>query len=266
MRRLALAAPLFLLMAATALAAPRAIGDAELSSNWAGYVATAPADTTPIAFTDVTATWVVPRIRCTKTSGTSVSFWVGIGGHEATSPSLEQLGSAADCLADGTARYYLWTESYPAPVTIVPRAVRAGDRLTAAVSIDGRDVAFSIKNSTLGTRYSTREQIAHALDTDSAEWIVETPSFCRSASDCNPAPLARFGSVTFSNIATIGDAHPGTLADPAWHVNPIVLVPEKDAAVYTTDPGPGGAVPGPLDAAGRTFGVTYRTHGTTASR
>jgi hypothetical protein len=39
-------------------------------------------------------------------------------------------------------------------------------------------------------------------------------------------PLTNFGSVAFSRIATIGNAHPGTLTDPAWTAVPIQLIPD----------------------------------------
>ena len=37
-------------------------------------------------------------------------------------------------------------------------------------------------------------------------------------------PLTNFGTVTFSKIAAIGNAHPGTLTDGAWTSTAIELI------------------------------------------
>ena len=107
--------------------------DPQASSNWAGYAAVAPVGGTA-DFSDVTATWVQPKAKCTTGRGDSAAFWVGLGGDLADSQSLEQLGTEADCDAIGTAPTYgAWWEIVPAASVPIPLKIRAGDRVTAAV-------------------------------------------------------------------------------------------------------------------------------------
>ena len=87
----------------------------EISSNWSGYAAISADPAAPVAFTDVTATWRQPKSTCTTHRVSSAAFWVGLGGYDPASTSLEQLGTAADC--DGNAKaatYYAWWSSCPA--------------------------------------------------------------------------------------------------------------------------------------------------------
>ena len=70
---------------------------ADVSSNWAGYVATGPGSTATtaspaMAYTDVTGQWVEPKALCVPGSPTSVAIWVGLGGYSETSQELEQTG------------------------------------------------------------------------------------------------------------------------------------------------------------------------------
>jgi hypothetical protein len=233
-------------------------GTARLSSNWSGYVATAAAGAAPLVVTDATGTWTVGRIRCRGRGGTSAAFWVGIGGASPGSTALEQVGSSADCSPSGAATYRAWIEVIPAPARYLSLTIRPGDRLTAAVSITGRLVTFSLKDATRGSRYSTRLAVAHALDTTSAEWIAEAPSLCVAPTLCTVVRLANFRRVRFSSLAMIAGRHPGTLTDPAWLVTPVVLATGAHASVLAGRRHHAGAVPGDIDAAGRSFAVTYR--------
>ena len=74
----------------------------EVSSNWSGYAAISADPATPAVFTDVTATWKVPKSTCTTDRVSSAAFWVGLGGYDPASNSLEQLGTGADC--DGSSK------------------------------------------------------------------------------------------------------------------------------------------------------------------
>jgi hypothetical protein len=179
----------------------------QFSSNWSGYALSG------ASFTDATGTWKQPKARCTPGRATSSSFWVGIGGFGESSQALEQLGSVADCDASGRQSYRLWYEVIPAPAQFISMKVAAGDTLTASLVVDGQRVVFSLKNTTHRARFSKVVTVSHPLDTTSAEWIAEAPSLCTSSSDCRIVPLTNFGSVGFSNIATVGDGHPGTITD-----------------------------------------------------
>ena len=102
--RLAAVAALAVILVAAGTAAAATGAAREVSSNWAGYVLGG------ASFTSVTGTWVQPELDCTSTGPSASAFWVGLGGSEGTSNALEQAGTGAECLADGSARYYAWYE------------------------------------------------------------------------------------------------------------------------------------------------------------
>ncbi len=236
--------------------------DPQASSNWAGYAAVAPVGGTA-DFSDVTATWVQPKAKCTTGRGDSAAFWVGLGGDLADSQSLEQLGTEADCDASGTAPTYgAWWEIVPAASVPIPLKIRAGDRVTAAVLVKGQAVTMSLKDTTRRTRFSKTITVTHPLDVASAEWIAEAPSTCTANGRCRAVPLNQFGSVTFTNATAIADGHPGTISDPAWVAAPIELIASGGGGRFFGRGdvlGPGvGAVPGDLSSDGRSFSVAWQ--------
>jgi hypothetical protein len=239
----------------------------QVSSNWAGYAAVAP-DGAAVSFANVTGTWVVPRVTCTRQRADAVAFWVGLGGYAADSNALEQLGTAAQC--DGfTSKpmYYAWWEIVPAVSVQIPLKVRPGDTITAAVAVSGAKVVMSLKDVTRKTRFSKVQTVSQALDITSAEWIAEAPADCGSSNSCQLIKLSNFGAVTFSKIAATGNSLPGTLAGPqnqpapVWVAMPITLVHDRTAGSYfdQTDPDGNavGAVPGDVSTDGRSFSVTW---------
>lgn len=235
----------------------------EVSSNWSGYAAISSDPDAPAEFSDVTATWKVPKSTCTTSRISSAAFWVGLGGYDASSTSLEQLGTGADC--DGSSKvptYYAWWELVPAASVRIPMTVKPGDAITAAVLVQGQTIKFSLKNLTRHTRFSKVLTAGQGLDTSSAEWIAEAPSQCSPSGRCRPVPLTNFGNVTFSNIAAIGNAHPGTLTDPAWTSTAIELISNGTPGRFFDLGdilGPGvGALPGDASADGRTFSVNWQ--------
>jgi hypothetical protein len=248
--------------AAGAGAALGGTGEQQVSSNWAGYAAIAP-DGAALTFANVTGSWTVPKVRCSSSRTDAVAFWVGLGGYSGTATALEQLGTAAEC--DGRSlepSYYGWWEIVPAAAIRLSFRVSPGDRITAAVAVDGQKVILSMRNRTHGTRFSKVETLSRPLDATSAEWIAEAPERCSSPVACTAIPLTRFGNVTFSAIAATGNAHPGTLSDTTWTATPIELIADDDngSLFDAGDPlGPGvGAVPGPVSADGRSFAVSWQ--------
>jgi hypothetical protein len=236
----------------------------QISSNWSGYSIISPdSATAPVAFTDVTGTWVQPKATCSIGRSSSSAFWVGLGGYDPNSSSLEQLGTAADC--DGNTSIvsnYAWWELVPAASVRIPLKIRAGDTITAAVLVEGQKIVFSMKNLTRKTRFSKVLNTQQPLDTGSAEWIAEAPSDCGAFGRCSVVPLTNFGSVTFSNAAAIGNDHPGTLNDATWAATPIELIADNGQSGFfgrSQDPLQGvGAVPGDISADGRSFSVSWQ--------
>ena len=246
--------------------ATRVGSDAQVSSNWAGYALTGTnPDTTPVTYTNVTGTWVQPKVTCA--AGESYSaFWVGLGGFAADSQALEQIGTESNCTASGRAVYAAWYEIVPAPSIPIRMKIRPGDRITTAVLVQGTQVILQITNRTTHVRVTKRVTVA-APDLTSAEWIAEAPSECTSSGLCQTLPLANFGAVAFTSSAATGGGHAGTINDPAWTATPIELSEGHQGGIDTLVPQPrgsaSGAVPSALSADGRTFGVVW--HAATAS-
>jgi hypothetical protein len=202
---------------------------ADVSSNWAGYVATGNDALSVVAtsFSSVSGTWVAPKADCTTTASTGSSgsaasaFWVGLGGNATTSNALEQAGTEADCTATG-AHYFAWYELVPKASVQIKLAVDPGNSISSTVTVTGTKVTVLLRNLTLGTSYTKTLTMADP-DTSSAEWIAEAPSVCSSASFCREQALTDFGTVKFSHATAISGGHSGTISDADWTDGPVEL-------------------------------------------
>jgi hypothetical protein len=176
------------------------------SSNWGGYGVQESSTTSK--FTNVVGSWREPTVKCTSSTHEYSSFWVGLDGY--SDQTVEQLGSDSDCDGVGKPSYYAWYEMYPAGSVNISRAnypVKAGDTLTAEVSVSGTTYTLSIKSSE-GWSFSIKKTGTSKLKDSSAEWIAESPFIC-SNSSCSQGHLAKlpdFGKVTFtgSEAETVG--------------------------------------------------------------
>jgi hypothetical protein len=242
--------------ATTLTFAPRVRADTspQATVNWSGYAAISPMNDagepadSPLAFSDVTGSWTQPKARCVQGRSDAAAFWVGIGGFDEGSSTLQQLGTTAQCSSRGIASYFVWWEIVPAAEVRVPMKVRPGDRLAAAVLVKGSKVTMSIKNATRGTRFSKTVTASQPLDVSSAEWIAEAPTACDSAGVCEIVPLTNFGTVTFSKAAATANQVSGTITDPAWLATPLQLITDASA----------GASPGAVSADGRAFRISWQ--------
>jgi hypothetical protein len=169
------------------------------STNWCGYVATAP---TP--FTSVNASWIVPTVALSPTPAYS-GIWVGIGGWYRNSNKLIQAGTEQDVIG-GVASYSVWYEVYPkAPVNVA--TISYGDTVTVEIYENaGNPPTWHIKITVTG-------EAEPILDTDvkiktnfaaeaTAEFIVERPLLVIGH---QTATLADFGTVTFNDCTVNGN-------------------------------------------------------------
>jgi hypothetical protein len=234
--------------------APRAAGaTVEATPNWAGYAVMSPDPSTTMSFTSITGTWKQSAATCSANEGNAASaVWVGLGGYSQTSQALEQIGTDADCSSSSTPEYYAWYELYPSLPVNLNLEIKPGDLITTSVNVTGMSVLLQIKDRTRRTVF-TKRLTASVIDLSSAEWVTEAPSSCTRY--CTTVPLANFGNVSFSRIATTAvlpdsSKHPGTLTDPTWETVGMQLVPDA----------PRGFVPG----GSRRFSPQTSTAGTTA--
>jgi len=212
------------------------------SANWSGYFASAAAGQ---AFTDVSATWVIPTVQVAPAVSTYSCYWVGFDG--VTDGTVEQCGIEANISGSGSASYYAWYEFAPAPEVPVSLAVHPGDTINAEVTYEAAESTpgnyayyFDIANQTTGQSYTNTFYTSSNDACSSAEWVAEAPTLGSITT------LADFGSVTFTNaMAAInggGDQTAGTLNDTE-----VIM---KQNGVYV-------AVPTTFDASGETFTINY---------
>jgi hypothetical protein len=242
--------------AALAAAIPRA-ADATVSpqsatsENWSGY--TASTSSGSAQFSSVSGSWVQPTVNCSSGSGYD-AFWVGLGGTSDQNQALEQIGTQAVCGGSGSAQNFAWYELVPAGPVQLELAIHPGDHISATVTVQGTNVTVSLKNDTTGNSYSRTLQMSNP-DTSTAEWIAEAPSQCDESGNCQPLPLANFGSVQFSNATATADGHTGSIS--AWDAQPIELQPGADFVSSGSSASQAGAQPSQLSGDGASFSVKW---------
>jgi hypothetical protein len=197
-----------LIVSTSAQATPRGPEPASVTRGWAGYVVRSGAG----SFAEVKGSWVHPKIVCNR-PGSSGAFWLGLGGANADSEALEQVGTSADCSGGALVSHSAWYQLFPARPVELPLAIRPGDTIAARVAVSGRTVTLALRNLSTGSSFST-ERWMRSPETDSAEWIVEAPSGCFVT--CVQLPLVDFDRVRFTNSFAIAGAQGGTIRSPAW--------------------------------------------------
>jgi hypothetical protein len=203
------------------VALPGAALAATVSTNWAGYVASARQG----AFTSVSGTWTVPAATCTSGQTGYSAVWVGLGGYRQSSKKLEQVGSESDCDGKGNAVYSAWWEIVPAAPVAVKIAVHPGDSVSASATVAGRDVTLRLRDLTTGKRFSVSRRVS-STDASTAEWIVEAPSVCQSSGSCTTLSLADFGTAAFGSATATSAAGTAAAGASAWRLEAIELVQE----------------------------------------
>ena len=165
------------------------------SSNWSGYASHLPRRGT---FHSVSASWIQPRARCSRSAGKQqfAAFWVGLDGFN--SKSVEQTGTDSDCNGT-TPHYYGWFEMFPKAPVLFKNPLQPGDHISASVTFSGVEKYTLVLTD--ATRHWTHTIIRRVpnLARSSAEVITEAPS-----STTGVLPLANFGTVRFNLIRVNG--------------------------------------------------------------
>lgn len=243
-----LALALLCLAAAPALAATPEALSGRLSGNWAGYVATRG------GYSGVGATWTVPTLAATTTLMTDVT-WVGIGGSK--SKDLIQAGTH-NAVQNGRTQYWAWYELLPDYQTVIPLAVKGGDKVEVSLTEVSPDLWYlSFSNETTGKRYG--RVLEYRSKHSSVEWIEEMPVVYGRDGDQAYAPLSEFGTVAFSDAYAVVDGERRSI--DASRPSAVSMVSKQDKRVLLAAPGDiqdggfavvrSGAVPSPAPQGGR---------------
>jgi hypothetical protein len=192
-RALAVITPV-LLLGALAAAAPAQAQAAfphfdhrlHADSFWAGYADTG------TKFSSVSGAWTAPTLDCAATKNSSVSPWIGIDGW--SSNTVEQIGFDQDCQS-GVASYHPWVEMFPANSIYFTDTVKAGDHITASVSVSGTTFTLIEADTTQGWTKTYHKTGSDQLS--SAEAIVEDLGN-------GIQPVADFGTIPFTNLIANG--------------------------------------------------------------
>jgi hypothetical protein len=253
--------------AALVVAIPTHAAPADVSSNWAGYVATGLGSTpttasTDMTYTDVTGRWVQPKAACTAGTPTSLAIWVGLGGYSLSSRSLEQAGTSADCDEGGRPSYYIWYELVPAGPVNLKLKIAPGDTIVAVVKANGTDILVQVIDRTRGTRFTKHVTMA-TPDLSSAEWIAEAPTLCNPSGFCKQLPLTRFHPFAFTKTYATGNEVGGTITSPNWTTTALHLVPRShryfgDRNDPAAGAGDAGAIPSTPAPDGTGFTLTWQ--------
>ncbi len=200
------------------------------SRNWAGYTATGG------TFTAVSATWKVPEFAPGSPAGAD-AIWVGIGGVRGN--DLIQAGTQETVSGHGSTNYQAWVETLPQSSRPVPLAISAGDSISVSLQeqASGNWLISFVDNSS-GKSYQLTTQ--YASSRSSAEWVVEAPTARRG----RLVPLDTFGSVTFTQAATVKDGNTSTVAQA--NGRPITMIAQRGRPL---------ARPSALDQDGAGFNV-----------
>jgi hypothetical protein len=142
--------------------------------------------------------------------------------------------------------------------------VDPGDLLTASAIVKGHQTTLTLRDLTRRTTF-TRSLRVKTIDVNSAEWIVEAPSECSSATSCQTLNLADFGIAAFTAArATSTAGHAGSISDRHWGVTKITLATGQRHFIGGPSNG-AQASPSVLTAGGSAFSVTYQGAGTTTT-
>lgn len=223
------------------------------STNWSGYaVATNLASKTG-SVTDVTGSWVVPKLLPTS-QRTFSSFWVGIDGY--SSNSVEQLGTEHDWVS-GQQQNYAWIEMFPNyAVNISGFPLNVGDVIEAEVKYLGvvngkQNFQLSLVNHTHQAFFTKKLQPAKSagkVGTASAEWIAEAPAIASGVT-----PLSDFQTGVFTNCTATINGVKGGIVNSKWQTVAITMISENGSQTK--------AVPSAVGSDKGSFTDTWKSSG-----
>lgn len=211
-------------------------GDTSSSLNWCGYVAlTGTAGKPNPTFrtvTDVSGSWIVPKLTSNPGCDSFSAAWIGIDGY--SNSVVEQIGTEHDVIK-GKPSYYAWFSLYPAPTQFIDGfPVNPGDIIEGKVSYKGQDdcgnsiFRLSLINYTQKVKFCTDQHTlpGNPAHLSSADWIVEAPALSDPRIPClNFAflPLANFKQISFDKCKTVINGRTGDIQNKLWTFDAITM-------------------------------------------
>jgi Peptidase A4 family len=195
--------------------------NSDLTSNWAGYVASGG------AYSAVSGSWVVPQASNTTDSTAADATWVGIGGMN--SDDLIQVGTQDVVSAGGQLSATAFYELLPYNAqSLGGVSVDPGDSISASISqVGSGEWDVTLTDNTNGSTYTN--MVYYDSSESSAEWIEEDPS-----DGVGQIPFDNFGSVSFSDCSTTDNGQSANLTASA--AQSLTMVNNQSQALTTTSP------------------------------
>lgn len=178
--------------------------------EWSGYLVTANVTDHPPLVTSVQGSWTVPELSGNPPDMTPVFQWIGIGGFfPGDIHNLIQAGTASQIGGWGSLQYnYAWVELLPDTAEPIPPefVVFPKDTMLAEIHEENPGV-WNVSLEDLTQRWHYQRTYLYNSSKDSAEWVLENPSYAGETHELADFGIAGFGNGSLSsgkNEATIG--------------------------------------------------------------
>jgi Peptidase A4 family len=123
-------------------------------------------------YSEVSGTWVEPKINCPSTGTSALATYVALDGY--THSTDEQIvGTAAQC-ANGQATYISWYQMYPSGAVLGGPTVQPGDTINASITKTGSK-AYKLEltdATTSGNNINAATTCAAKCPDTSAGWVA----------------------------------------------------------------------------------------------
>jgi hypothetical protein len=219
------------------------------NQSWAGYAVTGS------KFTQVSGSWTVTAVNCSKSKNGYSSQWVGIDGW--TSNTVEQIGTDSDCNGT-TPSYYVWYEFYPQNTIVISSvSIAPGDKYLASVVYNGNsEYTVSIKNVTTNQSFSKEVKFTGTRGStpewNSAEWIMEMDG--NELADFGTEPFGMYYTdVTGGNNTATDSSYSGVISGFGSAVQESITTQSGSSSSPVT------SMPSALASDGEGFTVTWES-------
>jgi hypothetical protein len=212
---------------ASAQAAGQSFSVARQSLNWSGFAVSGSKK-----FTYAQSRFVQPTLTCPGDHANEwASNWVGLDGLFNSDQTVEQTGTAIHCggANNTTPVYKAWYEMFPAGSVNV-FTVFPGDTINTSVSFSNGKFTLTVADLTPGHKHSaTHTAKCATCKRESAEWIIERPALCTSATNCFITHLADFGTASMSAKVRAGGAALGIPNFRNYHITMVASQTDSTA-------------------------------------